>query len=329
MLLPAAVAGMLPRRQAIARASVSALVASLPLLYVSLLRPPPAALAGDTAFWFLMSNCVIAAIVASSDDAGTLLFRSAAADDDHTPCDGGGGGLYGASAGQHPVVPVQAVMVPFPASPQDVPPAVDMNGERVQREVASAMTSSYSTHHALPSLIEGEEEEDEDDDAVSEREPSDETNHPVRRGEKEAVTTTEPTTVKSNTVEVEAQEVEVSQIIPLATIQGGSALAEPGPMSPRVLTSTKSLPEEGPVDVEWPTALMYSRPADEPAQDKGAAAAAREAGFRRSATVGSKPAAEDSEYCQLSDEELNRRVEDFIARFNREMRRQVEQEAGI
>ncbi|CAL4918095.1 unnamed protein product [Urochloa decumbens] len=329
-MLPAAVAGMLPRRQAIARASVSALVASLPLLYVSLLRPPPAALAGDTAFWFLMSNCVIAAIVATSDDAGTLLFRSAAADDDHAPCDGGrggGGGLSFASAVQTPPpVPVQTeMMVPFPASPQqDVPPAVDMNGGRVQREAASAVTSSYSTHHALPSLIEGEEE---DGDAASE--PSVvEINHPVRRDEKEEVTT-DPRTVKGSTVEVEAQGEEASdEVISLATIEEGSELAEPEPWSPRVLRSTKSLPEEEAADVEWSVPL-HSRPADDPAQDKGVVAA-REGELRRSATVGSKPAAEESdEYWQLSDEELNRRVEDFIARFNREMRRQVEQEAGI
>ncbi|CAN6291828.1 unnamed protein product [Urochloa humidicola] len=314
-MLPAAVAGMLPRRQAIARASVSALVASLPLLYVSLLRPPPAALAGDTAFWFLMSNCVIAAIVATSDDAGTLLFRSAAAADD-PPFDGGGGGLYGESAGQPPVA-----VVPFPVSAKDVPPSVDMNSGRVQVEVApSAVTSSYSLSHALPSLIEGEEEDD-DNDAASE--PSIEKKHPVRRDEKEEVLT-QLSTEKNSTVEVEAQGEEDSEVIPLATIEESSALAEPEPWSSRVLTSTKSLPEEGAADVEWPTeALMYFRPPE-------GVAAASEGGLRRSATVGSKPAAEEeSEYWKLSDEELNRRVEDFIARFNREMRRQVEQEAGI
>ena len=116
-------------------------------------------------------------------------------------------------------------------------------------------------------------------------------------------TVVEPSTVNNSTVEVEAQGEEDIEVIPLATIEEGSALAEPEPEAcwARV-TSTRSVPVEE-------------------------AAAAREGGLRRSATVGSKPA-EESEYWQLSDEELNRRVEDFIARFNREIRRQAEQEAS-
>ncbi|PAN45959.1 hypothetical protein PAHAL_9G153900 [Panicum hallii] len=311
-MLPAAVAGALPRRQAVARASVSALVASLPLLYVSLLRPPPAALAGDTAFWFLMSNCVIAAIVATSADAGALLFRPAADDDGDGPSRDDGGGLPCASAAQPPPVAAQGgiigcdAVVPLAvaAASQDEPHAedVDTNGGRVQGEVmTSGVASSYSLGHALPSLIEGDDEEEE----AAGSEPTAEMNHPVhQRGEEEEDTVVEPSTVKNRTVKAEAQGEDGIDVIPLATTKEGSALAEPepGPWA-RVVTSTRSLPVEE-------------------------TAAAREGGLRRSATVGSKPAEEESEYWQLSDEELNRRVEDFIARFNREIRRQVEQEAG-
>ncbi|KAF8684774.1 hypothetical protein HU200_044197 [Digitaria exilis] len=305
-LLPAAVAGV--RCQAIARASVSALAASLPVLYVSLLHRPPAELAGDTAFWFLMSNCVIAAIVATSSSssgdhaAGTLLSMSK--DDD---VDGEEVGIsFSPSGGLLPPVAiggdVAVPLAPAPVPQEDKPPAaagVDVNGggRVVQGEVASAVTSSHPVDHALPPLMEGEEEEEE------------------------GVVTNEPCIVKNSTVKVEeAQGEDDDEIVPLATIQEGAALAEPADQPEawsRVARSTRSLPvpEEGAADGEWQAAL-YSRSPD--------------GGLRRSATVGSKPAAEEeSEYWQLSDEELNRRVEDFIARFNREMRRQIEQEAGV
>jgi len=319
-MLPAAVAGALPRRQAVARASVSALAASLPLLYVSLLRPPPAALAGDTAFWFLMSNCVIAAIVATSADAGALLFRPAGDDDDGDgPCRDDGRLLSCASAGQPPPVAAQAgiigsdAVVPSfavaaAAQDQDQPPTVDVdiNGGRVvQGEAGSAAASSYSVHHVLPSLMEG----GDDEEGAGSEPLRAEMNHPIQqRGKEDEITVVEQSTFKNSTVEAEAQgeEQDVIEVIPLATIEEGSALAEPLEPEPwaRVrVTSTRSLPVEE-------------------------AAAAREGGLRRSATVGSKPAEEESEYWQLSDEELNRRVEDFIARFNREIRRQVEQEAS-
>uniref|UniRef100_A0A453LQ02 Uncharacterized protein n=1 Tax=Aegilops tauschii subsp. strangulata TaxID=200361 RepID=A0A453LQ02_AEGTS len=63
-----------PQPQAIARVSISALAISLPIIYVSLLRVPPSALARDSTFWFLMSHSIIAIIAA---DSGVLFFSSA------------------------------------------------------------------------------------------------------------------------------------------------------------------------------------------------------------------------------------------------------------
>ncbi|XP_042444856.1 uncharacterized protein LOC122029794 [Zingiber officinale] len=46
--------------------SISVLVISLPLLYVSLLHVPPSSLFTDTTFWFLMSNSLIFIVAADS-----------------------------------------------------------------------------------------------------------------------------------------------------------------------------------------------------------------------------------------------------------------------
>lgn len=60
-------------KQLMRTVSISVLVMSLPVLYVSFLHVPPAALARDTTFWFLMSNSIIIVIAA---DSGMLFFRS-------------------------------------------------------------------------------------------------------------------------------------------------------------------------------------------------------------------------------------------------------------
>lgn len=80
-------------------------------------------------------------------------------------------------------------------------------------------------------------------------------------------------------------------------------------------------------------ALVAAVPEDPVVEDKSVVVV-REEKLRRTATeVRRRPTAaaaeeeEESEfYARLSDEELNRRVEDFITRFNREIRMQIEKE---
>ncbi|WOK91725.1 hypothetical protein Cni_G00416 [Canna indica] len=62
--------------------SISILVISLPLLYVSLLRIPPSTLFKDTTFWFLMSNSLII-IVAADSGIFSSSSSAAAADELH------------------------------------------------------------------------------------------------------------------------------------------------------------------------------------------------------------------------------------------------------
>ncbi|KAK3149875.1 hypothetical protein QOZ80_3AG0224150 [Eleusine coracana subsp. coracana] len=271
-----------PQRQVLARFSVSALVATLPLLYVSLLRPPPAALASDTAFWFLMSNCVIAAILAA-DDAGTLFFGSSKPD--HTPCFHDDNLSYVSGSSHEPAAAFQeattmtsrnSIIVDDGALPFFV-----VHGEG--DEVAVAPSRDMSV--ILLKGAQGQEEE-------------------MARRSDEAVPGAE-------------EEVGI--------IKADGALLRGSEPEPYLLEEEVVEEEEEEISEAW-TIAQRSRTPDLQQGNKDAG----EGKLRRSVTEGSKPAAaEERDLWELSDEELNRRVEDFIARFNREMRRQVEQEAGV
>ncbi|GJN23937.1 hypothetical protein PR202_gb11633 [Eleusine coracana subsp. coracana] len=269
-----------PQRQVLARFSVSALVASLPLLYVSLLRPPPAALAGDTAFWFLMSNCVIAAIVAA-DDAGTLFFGSSKPD--HTPCFHDDNLSY-VSGGSHE-------------------PAAAFHFQ----EEASTMTSRNSIivdDGALPFFVvhgEGDEVAIAPSTVLLK----------CQQGREEEMARPSDEAIIPGTEELDG----------IIKADGALRGSEPEPC----LLEVEEVQEE-----ELPEAWAIAQRSRTPDLQQGNKGAAGEGKLRRSVTEGSKPvAAEERDLWELSDEELNRRVEDFIARFNREMRRQVEQEAGV
>ncbi|KAF7063242.1 hypothetical protein CFC21_069767 [Triticum aestivum] len=265
------------QQQMMTKVSISILVMALPVLYVSVLRVPPATLFRDTTFWFLMSNSIIVVIAA---DSGMLFFGSSPST---SPCVDDRpfvvSNYNGDAAAVPPMVSVSSDEPLLPVVVVEDQPLV------VARDVLLHGDTAVDSHaHAL--VVRGEE------GVRPKMATSGTPSHAYATGEGDD----DGVTVKAR------------------------------------LTASRSLARE-----ERAARRRRSRshshalvPDTVVVQDKSVVVV-RDEKLRRTATEGRRPptAAEEEEseyYARLSDEELNRRVEDFITRFNREIRLQVEKE---
>lgn len=262
--------------QAIAKVSISALVISLPIIYVSLLRVPLSALARDSTFWFLMSHSIIAIIAA---DSGVLFFSSAS---HHQYGDGRDSlsdvvGVQLADTVQEDYCDATSVplMAPHePTAPVDISTSVVV-GRGDQLPAGTGMEEG----HAL-ALTKGEGA------AIKPKTDTDRASVFQKRDEEEeASVVVEPVSADENdTVMVKGDQWTVPQA---------------------QITETPDDQDEGSVEVAEEEMKPQCWVTEE--TDKA-------------------PPEEERKYWQLSDEELNRKVEEFITRFNQDM---VEQEAAV
>lgn len=272
--------------------SISALVISLPIIYVSLLRVPPSTLARDTTFWFLMSNSIIAIIAA---DSGMLFFGTAASCHDDVPADeqpapvatqqisyeDATSSVMAARLDEPTMVGISPVVVGDEELRKDGPVVAsnDVVLALIKDDGAASKPCSTDMGHAHASVQQRREEELEEEASVQ----------------------VEPIRINKN----------CSSMI----VKGGFASKEivkgdewPILHPPPTTTADDHVPkDEGSVEV----------PTEE---RKPARCSVAEEMSNKT------PPPDEREYWQLSNEELNRKVEEFITRFNRDM---VEQEARV
>uniref|UniRef100_A0ACD6A3P2 Uncharacterized protein n=1 Tax=Avena sativa TaxID=4498 RepID=A0ACD6A3P2_AVESA len=285
--------------QAITKVSISALVISLPIIYVSLLRVPPSALARDSTFWFLMSNSIIAIIAA---DSGMLFLGSADSTHDHDDEDDD---LSDAVTTELPVVAtvhedyygddaMSTALMPTshePTASVDIPSVVVGGGEQLlptggATSFKATDTARMEEGHAL-ALIQGEG------------------------------AAAKPSTdmVVNHASVLQRCEEETS--------------AAPELLEPAAANKTCTMIVEADHSTTSPARpLIAVTPSDDAPQDEGYVVEREDVKPLCSVAEESEPPRQEEEqreYWQLSDEELNRKVEEFITRFNRNM---IEQEAA-
>lgn len=261
------------QQQMMTKVSISILVMALPVLYVSVLRVPPATLFRDTTFWFLMSNSIIVVIAA---DSGMLFFGSSA-----PPCVDDRPFVVSNYNGDAAAVPMVSVSSDEPLLPVVV---VEDQPLVIARDIVVHGDTAVDSHaHAL--VVRGEED--------------------VR-----------PKMAMSGT--------------PSSAYATGEGDDDGVTVKAR-LTASRSLAREERAARRRRSRSHSHALVPEPVVQDKSVVVVRDDKLRRTATEGRRPptTAEEEEseyYARLSDEELNRRVEDFITRFNREIRLQVEKE---